>query len=228
MCPSLALTLLGELLFNLCITPVPRRRGESNKLKISMAIVILKNLKLPPTIQDVSKVTGIPKQRVSEIKPSELLCGCYRVDKLPLKHLLDSMNLIKVKSNKGKFEFRSRSVGRPRRKKDERAPSKAKGSRGKHFSVKKTEQLRAYEQLRSKQLKEIEDKLKRIARLRAQNPAAAGLIYGAIMHSQIIYREILTHPHAIEHLEKWYKILEPIGRKALHLAREREDRCESA
>lgn len=177
-----------------------------------MAIVILKNLRRPPTIQNVSKVTCIAKQRVSEIKPSELLCERYRVDKLPLKPLLDSRDLIKVRIKRKKFEFERH----PRRK---YGPPKAKGSRGKYFLVNKTEQGQAYEELRSKQLKEIEDKLKRIARLRAQDPAAAGLIYGAIMSSQIRYREILTHPHAIEHLEKWYKILEPIGRKALQLAR---------
>jgi len=35
-----------------------------------------------------------------------------------------------------------------------------------------------------------------------------------------MYREILTHPHTIEHLEKWCKLLESIGRKALKLAKE--------
>jgi hypothetical protein len=40
------------------------------------------------------------------------------------------------------------------------------------------------------------------------------------MKSQIDYLEILTHPQTIEHLEECYKLLEPIGRKALKLAKE--------
>jgi len=188
--------------------PIPRRKSDLNKLKISAAILILKNFGLPPTIPYVSEVTGIPKQRISEIEASELLSGCYRVDKLLLKPLLDSERLIKVKLRGGKFEFERQ----PRRK---CGPSKAKGSRGKFFSMRKTAQMQAYEELRSKQSKRIEDALKGI-----ENQAAAWLIRGIIMNSQIIYLKILTHPHTIKHLEECYKLLEPIGRKALELAKE--------
>jgi hypothetical protein len=73
----------------------------------------------------------------------------------------------------------------------------------------------AYEELRSEQSKKVEDALKGI-----ENPAAAWLTRGIIMKSQIDYLEILAHPHTIEHLEECYKLLEPIGRKALKLAKE--------
>jgi len=204
-----SLTPLGRLLIGLCAMPVPRWKSDLNKLKISAAILILKNvLELPPTMPHVSQVTGISKQRISEIEPSELLSASYHIDKLSLKPLLDSEGLMKVELRTGKFAFESQ----PRRK---YGASKARGSKGKYFSIKKSEQMQAYEKLRSKESEKIEDALKRI-----ENPAAAWLIRGVIMSSQIFYLRVLTHPSTIEHLREWCKLLEPIGRKALELAKE--------